>query len=384
MKETGRFLKEYRGTECLNCGVPLDIIDRYCHHCGQVNTTKKLSFKDFFNEFFASIFSYDSRLSHTIIALLFRPGKISTDYIKGKRVRYANPFRFYLSVSVIFFIINGLFIDFDGFRTEVEGQFHVGEDAITEIKKSISMDDSLKQKINDQILAIDGIPKAEKENISKKILEDDGFSFLEKKEDSPEEIVYYSQEQIDSIGFFKRGFKLWEMYKDYHEKTEEKSTYKALSELKHEKNQFNKYIYHRVLKTNAIEENYGQEFFEFIFNKLPFIIFFFLPFFALGIWFLYIRGPFNYMEHLVFIFHTQTMFFITIGLSILVSKITNINTFFNIAILIFLFYLYKAMRKFYNQGRGKTIVKFTLVNIIFFILAAIGSTLTLVGSMFIF
>ncbi|MCX2764380.1 hypothetical protein [Aquimarina muelleri] len=75
MKETGRFLKKYRGIECLNCGVPLDTIDRYCHHCGQINTTKKLSFKDFFNEFFASIFSYDSRLRHTIIALLFRPVK---------------------------------------------------------------------------------------------------------------------------------------------------------------------------------------------------------------------------------------------------------------------------------------------------------------------
>ena len=113
MKETGRFLKEYRGNECLNCGVPLDLIDKYCHHCGQTNTTKKLSFKDFFNEFFASIFSYDSRLRHTIITLLFYPGKISKEYIKGKRIRYANPFRFYLSVSIIFFIINSLFIDFD-------------------------------------------------------------------------------------------------------------------------------------------------------------------------------------------------------------------------------------------------------------------------------
>lgn len=384
MKETGRFLKEYRGTECLNCGVPLDIIDRYCHHCGQINTTKKLSFKDFFNEFFASIFSYDSRLSHTIIALLFRPGKISKDYVKGKRVRYANPFRFYLSVSVIFFIINGLFIDFDGFRTEMEDQVSDGKEAISEIKQNISTDDSLKLKINDQILAANGISRADKEKISEEVLKADGLSFLNKKKNQPKDVIYYSQKQIDSIGFFERGYILWEMYKDYYEKTEEKSAYKALSELKHEKNQFNKYIYHRVLKTNAIEENYGQEFFEFIFNKLPFIIFFFLPFFALGIWLLYIRKSFNYMEHLVFIFHTQTMFFITIGLSILISKITNINSFFNIAMLIFLFYLYKAMRKFYNQGRGKTIVKFVLVNILFFILAGIGSVITLAGSIFIF
>jgi len=89
MKEKGRFLKKYR------------------------DTTKKLSFKDFFNEFFASIFSYDSRLTNTIITLLFKPGFVSKEYIEGKRVRYANPFRFYLSVSILFFIVSGLFIDFD-------------------------------------------------------------------------------------------------------------------------------------------------------------------------------------------------------------------------------------------------------------------------------
>lgn len=383
MKETGRFLKEYRGNECLNCSVPLDVIDRYCHNCGQINTNKRVSLKDFFNEFFASIFSYDSRLRHTIIVLLFKPGKISKEYTQGKRVKYANPFRFYLSVSIIFFIINGLFIDFDGFRTEIEDQVSDGKKAINEIKETIPLD-SLKHEISKEISSAEGISESDKKEIGEKFLKVEGFSLLNNKQTKPEEIIYYSQEQIDSVGFFKRGFKLWPMYEDYYDKTKEKSTYRALSELKHEKNQFNKYVYHRVLKTNAIEENYGQEFFEFIFNKLPFIIFFFLPFFALSIWLLYIRRPFNYMEHLVFIFHTQTMFFIIIGFSILVAKITNINAFFGIAMLVFLFYLYKAMRKFYNQGRGKTIVKFLLVNVLFFILAGIGSILTIIGSVFIF
>ncbi|WP_103071705.1 DUF3667 domain-containing protein [Aquimarina sediminis] len=384
MKETGRFLKEYRGNECLNCGVPLDLIDRYCHHCGQINTNKRLSLKDFFNEFFASIFSYDSRLRHTIVALLFKPGKISKEYIQGKRIKYANPFRFYLSVSIIFFIINGLFIDFDGFRTEIEGQVNVGKDAVSAIKENIAMDDSLKQKISNQILTTKGIPASDKEAISNGILKIEGLPMLNDEETEPEEVPYYSQEQIDSISFFNRGYKLWSMYNDYYDKTKETSTYRALSELKHDRNQFNKYVYHRVLKTKSIEENYGQEFFEFIFNKLPLIIFFFLPFFALSIWLLYARRSFNYMEHLVFTFHTQTMFFIVIGFSILITKITNISSTLWIAMLVFLFYLYKAMRKFYNQRRGKTIVKFLLVNILFFILAGIGSILTIVGSVFIF
>ncbi len=93
---------KYRSTECLNCHHPLDISDEFCPNCGQLNSTKKLAFNDFFNEFFAGIFAYDSRFYRTLGVLLFKPGKISKDYIEGKRVRYANPYRFYLSASIFF------------------------------------------------------------------------------------------------------------------------------------------------------------------------------------------------------------------------------------------------------------------------------------------
>ena len=104
---------KYRNNECLNCHHPLDISDEYCPRCGQLNTTKKLSFNDFFNEFFAGIFAYDSRFYRTLGVLLFKPGKISKDYIEGKRVRYANPYRFYLSASILFFLVWSLTHDFD-------------------------------------------------------------------------------------------------------------------------------------------------------------------------------------------------------------------------------------------------------------------------------
>lgn len=39
--------------------------------------------------------------------------------------------------------------------------------------------------------------------------------------------------------------------------------------------------------------------------------------------------------------------------------------------LLMFFYLYKAMRKFYRQGRGKTILKFILLNILSIILTAL-------------
>ncbi|MDY8138803.1 DUF3667 domain-containing protein [Aquimarina sp. 2201CG5-10] len=360
MKETGRFLKEYRGNECLNCGVPLDVIDRYCHSCGQANSTKKLSFNDFFSEFFSSIFSYDSRLRHTILALLFRPGKISKDYIEGKRVKYSNPFRFYLSVSIIFFIINGLFIDFEGMFNQFENKGQIDQKAVK--------------------VWTDSTDQSTKEN---KLASDSLITQPEKKISKEKDPIYYTESQIDTMGVFIAAFNRWETYREHYKKTKQKSSDIALDSLHHKKNWYTKYIYKRSMKTNKLSDN-PTEYIKFIFNNLPFIIFFFLPFFALAIWLLYLRRPFTYMEHLVFTFHNQTMFFILMGISMLIDKSIGSDTATNIAMFIFLFYVYKAMRKFYAQKRGKTIVKFLLVNILFFILAGIGSVLTMVGSVFIF
>ena len=346
MKENGRFLKQYRGTKCLNCGVPLDVIDKYCHNCGQINTTKKLSLKDFFGEFFASIWSYDSRLAHTITALLFKPGKISKDYIEGKRVTYANPFRFYLSVSILFFIIFGFYANFSNFSSEFN----------------------------------EGWNKRSKNTETKKKDTEFSKSPLNKK---TKEEVYFSESQLDTTSAFKAIKKRLKTYRSYYKKTKEKSTKTALDSLHHKNTTYNRYLYNRTVKIEELEKS-PSALFKFIFDRLPLIIFFFLPFLAIGIWLLYIRGSFTYMEHLVFTFHTQTMLFIFLGIGILINQIFKSEIPIGIAILIFLFYLYKAMSKFYMQKRFKTIVKFLLVNILFFILASIGSTTTIFGSIFLF
>jgi len=108
-------------------------------------------------------------------------------------------------------------------------------------------------------------------------------------------------------------------------------------------------------------------------KQVPVIIFFFLPIFALFVKLLYIRRNFTYIDHLIFLFHTQTMFFVLFGIGIIIDTIFDINYATTILIFLFLFYLYKALRKFYNQGRFKTIVKFFILNSIFFILAFVGA-----------
>jgi len=95
---------QHRSKSCLNCGHALDISERYCSFCGQKNSTKALTLKELLIEFFAGIIAYDSRFRKTVSALIFKPGKVSRDYVNGKRVSYVNPFRFFISTAIIFFL----------------------------------------------------------------------------------------------------------------------------------------------------------------------------------------------------------------------------------------------------------------------------------------
>jgi hypothetical protein len=47
----------------------------------------------------------DSRLWRTLVALLFRPGHLTTEYFANRRERYLPPLRLYLIISVLFFAI---------------------------------------------------------------------------------------------------------------------------------------------------------------------------------------------------------------------------------------------------------------------------------------
>nr|WP_255453939.1 DUF3667 domain-containing protein [Thioalkalivibrio sp. XN279] len=59
------------------------------------------------------IASLDSRLWRTLALLLFRPGRLTLDYLEGKRARYVPPFRLFISASIVFFFVASLLTDFN-------------------------------------------------------------------------------------------------------------------------------------------------------------------------------------------------------------------------------------------------------------------------------
>ncbi len=349
-----RSLTKYRGLCCLNCGHPLDISDKFCSNCGQTNNTKKLSFKDFFLEFFGGIFSYDSRMNRTLATLIFYPGKISRDYINGIRTKYANPFRFFLSISIIFFIIWSFTFQSNNFGGVSDNQTVAELDQFSEKEK-----EELKEEL-------------QKVPFGKEI---DLDTILGIK---PVEIIknykdrHLTQRQLDTLNLIESSFKQISLYSEFYNQTSILNPEEAIDSLDHSNKFWNRYLYRKAVDTEIIWNN-PKVFFDYLISKSPFIIFFFLPVFALIIWLFYFYKPINYMEHLVFTFHVQSTFFVFVLIGLIVDLIFKSEVFTTIALLIFLFYLYKALRNFYNERRFVTIVKFLALNFIFLTLAIIAA-----------
>ena len=89
---------------CANCGAPLT--GRYCSACGQRHLDQPVHhFRHFVSEAAEDLTHADSRLWQTLIALLFRPGFLTREFLEGRRMRYLPPVRLYLVLSLLYFMI---------------------------------------------------------------------------------------------------------------------------------------------------------------------------------------------------------------------------------------------------------------------------------------
>ena len=88
---------------CHNCGAAVDY--HFCAVCGQETKLHVPSASEFIHEFVGHYVALEGRLWKTLAGLLFRPGFLTREYIEGRRVRYVEPLRVYLTFSIIFFTI---------------------------------------------------------------------------------------------------------------------------------------------------------------------------------------------------------------------------------------------------------------------------------------
>lgn len=90
-------------TSCENCRAPL--AGRYCSACGQRHEPHIHSISEFMHEAAENLTHADSRVWRTIWPLLAKPGFLTREFLEGRRARYLPPFRLYLVLSVVFFVI---------------------------------------------------------------------------------------------------------------------------------------------------------------------------------------------------------------------------------------------------------------------------------------
>ena len=101
---------------CLNCETPL--VGSHCHHCGQKAAPHR-TIRAFLHDLVHGALHFEGKIWHTLPLLAFKPGKLTREYIDGKRARHVSPMALFLfTVFTMFavFQIAGISTptDFDG------------------------------------------------------------------------------------------------------------------------------------------------------------------------------------------------------------------------------------------------------------------------------
>jgi hypothetical protein len=302
--------KERADKTCLNCGT--EVVGKYCHKCGQENIEIKENFLSLIRHFIEDITHFDGKFFNTIKVLLFKPGFLTKEYLKGKRAAYFHPIRMYVFTSFFFFLI---------YFTFYQSDKDFAANQVSTVEKSN------KEKAKDTIA--DAILK----------------SFYE---DSTVKERKYTVAEYDSL--IKTG-----AIKDNW--LEQQAIRKTL---------------HLSEKYKGNKGQMMTDFFKKSIHTFPQVLFITLPLIALLLMLLNIRrtGEFYFVHHAIYTIHVYCASFIFMLLGLWLNSLLKLvhleNGFIN-SFLTFLlytisfYYLYKSMKVFYGQSVLKTTTKYFIL-----------------------
>ena len=87
---------------CPNCSSSQ--VGRYCASCGQKAGSLHTPIGGFVREALDKLFSFDSRVWRSLIALFRHPGSLTVHYWEGRRAQFVKPLRLYLFASFVTFL----------------------------------------------------------------------------------------------------------------------------------------------------------------------------------------------------------------------------------------------------------------------------------------
>lgn len=107
---------------CRNCGAQAPL--KFCPECGQETTLHPPTLGEFLHEFVGHYVALEGTLWRTLWLLVRRPGRLTREYLDGRRRRYVLPLRLYLTASFLFFLVLKLAADsvFHGVDVQVAGR----------------------------------------------------------------------------------------------------------------------------------------------------------------------------------------------------------------------------------------------------------------------
>ena len=82
-------------THCENCGAALT--GPYCAQCGQPAIDYHRSFGSLLADAADAFFNFDARFLQSFGLLLFKPWRLTNEFVEGKRARHVHPLRVYLT-----------------------------------------------------------------------------------------------------------------------------------------------------------------------------------------------------------------------------------------------------------------------------------------------
>jgi hypothetical protein len=314
----------------------------YCQNCGQENVVPHETFWHMVKHFLYDITHFDSKFFDSMRYLLFKPGFLPGEYVKGKRASYLNPIKKYVFTSAIFFL---LFFSFFGGNKLININF--GKPLTTaERQKRIEMGEQ-------ELLKNPGNQKWD--------------SLLIILKDTSKVITsQYLSNYWDDFEFISIGGRKYKSLREYD------SVQGTL--IKRERDNFLNRLLNR--KNLQIKEKYKDQpdrgfgiAVKIFMSSLPYLLFVSLPLFALILKLLYVRRKqYYYADHGIFSIYHYIFTFLLLLIVFSFDKLNNITgweVFDILTGLLFMsggVYLLLSMKKFYGQGWGKTILKFILLN----------------------
>lgn len=341
---------------CKNCHNPLSESDLYCSQCSQKYTTGKISLLSFFKEFIGNVFNLDSKVYRTTIDL-FKPGKLTNEYFKGRHKRYAHPVRLFLLVAIVHFAALSYWM----YNTDGLIQYDVSDIKDGHLISTTKHD--FINKFKEQKIKVDSSFSSSKvsaalDSLSKPLINSDSNY----------------KDSINIITNINGSKKMAIAKKDFLE-TPIDSIYK-----KYKIEGFNQQLL--IKQQIKFLENPGR-FINFFIGRLSVMALLLMPILAFFFKLLYIRKRRYYIEHLVFCFHLHAFAFLLLTIVLLLTN--YIPRYLTASIILSIFaYQFIAMRNVYKQGRRKTFLKFCLLSVLYFFAFVAVLTLTLFLSFFLF